>query len=447
MGFKPLNRPNNFMYGAKPWEPVIYDENITPLEQLNKLSYKLNEIIGDDTNVKGNVDKLLGVWKDVFMAKAGYIPAIETIYSENPLDFTLTGFVNIDEPYELMEGKYIDIDDRYKSIELQCGWTSGKEPENNTSFVNMVWEYWDGSRYVPYQMNTDVSFATSTVYLPTKGDEFQYRVKCQNKHYTSYAYIDIYVTDFSDISLIGLFTENDNWNNERFTENFFKENIFTVQYESTIKCNVECIVTTNGYIRGDVKEKLPLENRVVFNNVANNRNLIDAYNSENNIALYTAVGYGDTNSVDSVTCTIDIHISNIRKDKHFTKKYKLYIEPLDVVYNNNKLNAYNELAHTYVGTSNTFNIVTKTDLQYLNCYYLALDYVDTGGFILLNSISGILDYTECFKSKKNWNDNNSGYGLIYKQLLILEGLFPIKYLIIERAYYGKPEDDISNETK
>lgn len=195
MGYKPLNRPNNFMLGSKPWYPAIYDENITPLEQMNKLAEKLNEIIGDDTNVKNDVEKLLGVWKDAFMAKAGYVPAIETIYSENPLKGNITGYVVVDgkeKDYELIEGKYVYFDDRYKPISLMCS-TENKN-DGSFYFCNMVWEYWNGKTYTPYQNNNNVWTSISKIYLPTKGDSFKYRVKMQDEKYTAYAYINVMVT-------------------------------------------------------------------------------------------------------------------------------------------------------------------------------------------------------------------------------------------------------------
>lgn len=186
MGYKPLNRPNNFMLGNKPWYPAIYDENITPLEQMNKLAAKLNEIIGDDTNVKHDVDKLLGVWKDVFMAKAGYVAPIETIYSENPLKVTLNGYINGNS---IIENQYIDISDRYKPITLQCKLTEDGEP------INIIWEFFNGNNYSQFQTNINVKNATATVYLPTKGNDFHYRVKCQNKQFTTYEYLTISIIE------------------------------------------------------------------------------------------------------------------------------------------------------------------------------------------------------------------------------------------------------------
>lgn len=77
---------NNFNpIGNRPLAPTVYDENITPLESMNKLAYKINELIGDDTNVKEVVDRLLDVYKEHLMLKGGYCEELKCIAFENPL--------------------------------------------------------------------------------------------------------------------------------------------------------------------------------------------------------------------------------------------------------------------------------------------------------------------------------------------------------------------------
>lgn len=82
---------NNFNpIGNRPLAPTIYDENITPLESMNKLAFKINELIGDDTNVKEVVDKLLDVYASHMKLHGGYCEELRCIAFENPISCGLT---------------------------------------------------------------------------------------------------------------------------------------------------------------------------------------------------------------------------------------------------------------------------------------------------------------------------------------------------------------------
>lgn len=77
---------NNFNpIGNRPLAPTIYDENITPLESMNKLAFKINKLIGDDTNVKEVVDKLLDVYASHMKLQGGYCNELKCIAFENPI--------------------------------------------------------------------------------------------------------------------------------------------------------------------------------------------------------------------------------------------------------------------------------------------------------------------------------------------------------------------------
>lgn len=445
MGYKPLNRPNNFMLGSKPWFPAVYDENITPLEQMNKLAEKLNEIIGDDTNVKNDVEKLLGVWKDVFMAKAGYIAPIETIYSENPLDFALTGWVNTDEPYELIEGKYVDIDDRYKSIELQCGWSEGKEPKDDSKFVNMVWEYWDGNNYVPYQMDTSVSFAASTVYLPTKGDEFQYRVKCQSKKHTSYQYINIVIADLS-IENVSLTNSLYNINDNNFPLSIFYLSTYNVLYDCNIDCNVKAYFYE--YRKRNRIDSPITDIELKKETILNTKKITPFLNDQSEINIFDYVENRDYFINSNFTVVFSVTVSN-KANKSVTVNYEYdLIVPnfiSSINYNSVTLKNATMYSNKLVGNQMQYAVDTNIKLEnYITLNYVAFDSVDATNFgvftLLEGEKSGLLDYSMLFMLKRNWNYNNTGYGYIYKQVIEFLGALSFKIGIINGGLYEKPDE-------
>lgn len=85
-----MEKSNFNPIGNRPLAPTIYDENITPLESMNKLAYKINQLIGDDTNVKEVVDKLLDVYSTHMKLQGGYCEELKCIAFENPISCGLT---------------------------------------------------------------------------------------------------------------------------------------------------------------------------------------------------------------------------------------------------------------------------------------------------------------------------------------------------------------------
>lgn len=177
MGYEGLTRPNDFMLGYKPFSNVIYDESITPLEMLNKLAYKLNEIVASDTNVKDNVDKLLGVWKDAFMAKAGYVEPLETVYSANALNPTmeLTNSTEVFKHKSERNHYIVKAEDRYKPLHLHMTETHPVDWK--------VFKKTDG-QWVEFFSVTHATDLNADIYLATSGNSWEYKVQAQDEKYT-----------------------------------------------------------------------------------------------------------------------------------------------------------------------------------------------------------------------------------------------------------------------
>lgn len=410
MGYKPLNRPNNFMYGAKPWEPAVYDENITPLEQLNKLAYKLNEIIADDTNVKNEVDKLLGVWKDVFMAKAGYVPAIETIYSENRLKGELTGVVKSDNEYKLFDNKYIDIDDRYKPIELLC------TTENNT-VCNMIWEYWNGEDYIAYQIDTDISSATSTIYLPTKGENFTYRVKLQNNLYTSYAYLAIYV---HDTYIIDNFNFVSNVYNDKLMLSIFTESKYTFKYDCYQPCieNLQLIFKDNAF-------NIPLNTLQIPENL-----------QELNVETQEIAFDGSVDFYTNWSETVQFRC-RVVNNKHSFEKYITLENIIPNLFKNITIDntIFNMHSTNYIFESLKPIVETEDEIELNYKYVYCYDFdsaTDFGRFVVkANSISGIWDLEGMYNAISGWTNN---LHRIYRTTCEIHGIIPLRFYILTNSY-------------
>lgn len=160
---------NNFNpIGNRPLAPTIYDENITPLESMNKLAYKINRLIGDDTNVKEVVDKLLDVYSNHMKLQGGYCEELKCIAFENPIRCDL---IKPESPI------YTPV----KNIEVGVSNVKG-----NVSFYQ--WQYKnDNGLFVDLEAdgsNTTKCRVPVTFY--NSGDKKEFRCKLQNDKYTYY---------------------------------------------------------------------------------------------------------------------------------------------------------------------------------------------------------------------------------------------------------------------
>lgn len=160
---------NNFNpIGNRPLAPTIYDENITPLESMNKLAFKINKLIGDDTNVKEVVDKLLDVYASHMKLQGGYCEELRCVAFENPISCDL---IQLESPI------YTPV----KNIEVGVSNVKG-----DVSFYQ--WQYKnDNGLFVDLEAegsNTAKCKVPVTFY--NSGDKKEFRCKLQNAKYTYY---------------------------------------------------------------------------------------------------------------------------------------------------------------------------------------------------------------------------------------------------------------------
>lgn len=160
---------NNFNpIGNRPLAPTIYDENITPLESMNKLTFKINKLIGDDTNVKEVVDKLLDVYASHMKLHGGYCEELKCIAFENPIS---CGLEHTSSPI------YTPV----KTVEVGVNNVKG-----NVTFYQ--WQYKnDNGLFVDLEAegsNTAKCKVPVTFY--NSGEEIEFRCKLQNEKYTYY---------------------------------------------------------------------------------------------------------------------------------------------------------------------------------------------------------------------------------------------------------------------
>lgn len=160
---------NNFNpIGNRPLAPTIYDENITPLESMNKLAFKINKLIGDDTNVKEVVDKLLDVYASHMKLQGGYCEELKCIAFENPIS---CGLEHTSSPI------YTPV----KTVEVGVNNVKG-----NVTFYQ--WQYKnDNGLFVDLEAegsNTAKCKVPVTFY--NSGEEIEFRCKLQNEKYTYY---------------------------------------------------------------------------------------------------------------------------------------------------------------------------------------------------------------------------------------------------------------------
>lgn len=160
---------NNFnQIGNRPLAPTIYDENITPLESMNKLAFKINELIGDDTNVKEVVDKLLDVYASHMKLQGGYCEELKCIAFENPIRCDLI------KPESPIYTPVKNIEVGISNVKGDVTFYQWQYKNDNGLFVDLEA---DGSNTA--KCKVPVTFYNSD-------DKKEFRCKLQNDKYTYY---------------------------------------------------------------------------------------------------------------------------------------------------------------------------------------------------------------------------------------------------------------------
>lgn len=160
---------NNFNpIGNRPLAPTIYDENITLLESMNKLAFKINQLIGDDTNVKEVVDKLLDVYAGHMKLQSGYCEELKCIAFENPIRCDLI------KPESPIYTPVKNIEVGVSNVKGDVSFYQWQYRNDNGLFVDLEA---DGSNTA--KCRVPVTFYNS-------GDKKEYRCKLQNDKYTYY---------------------------------------------------------------------------------------------------------------------------------------------------------------------------------------------------------------------------------------------------------------------
>ena len=163
-----MEKSNFNPIGNRPFAPTIYDENITPLESINKLAFKINQLIGDDTNVKEVVDKLLDVYASHMKLQGGYSEELKCIAFENPIRCDL---IKPKSPI------YTPV----KNIEV-----GGSNVKGDVSFYQ--WQYKnDNGLFVDLEADgSNTAKCKIPVTFYNSGDKKEFRCKLQNDKYTYY---------------------------------------------------------------------------------------------------------------------------------------------------------------------------------------------------------------------------------------------------------------------
>lgn len=185
---------NNFNpIGNRPLAPTIYDENITPLESMNKLAFKINKLIGDDTNVKEVVDKLLDVYASHMKLQGGYCEELKCIAFENPISCDLI------KPESPIYTPVKNVEVGVSNVKGNVTFYQWQYKNDNGLFVDLEA---DGSNSV--KCKVPVTFYNS-------GDKKEFRCKLQNDSYTYYT--DVIVIEYvkAEVSISQKYYDHDNY--------------------------------------------------------------------------------------------------------------------------------------------------------------------------------------------------------------------------------------------
>ena len=188
-----MEKSNFNPIGNRPLAPTIYDENITPLESMNKLAYKINQLIGDDTNVKEVVDKLLDVYASHMKLQGGYCEELKCIAFENPISCDLI------QPESPIYTPVKNIEVGVSNVKGDVSFYQWQYKNDNGLFVDLEA---DGSNTV--KCKVPVTFYNS-------GDKKEFRCKLQNDKYTYYTEAIVIEYIKAEISIEQNYYDHDNY--------------------------------------------------------------------------------------------------------------------------------------------------------------------------------------------------------------------------------------------
>lgn len=192
-----MEKSNFNPIGNRPLVATIYDENITLLESMNKLAYKINQLIGDDTNVKEVVDKLLDVYSSHMKLQGGYCEEVKCIAFENPISCGLTyTSLSVYTPA-------LSVDVGVYNVNGDVTFYQWQYKNDNGLFVDLEA---DGSNTA--NCKVPVTFYQS-------GDKKEFRCKLQNDKYTYYT--DAIIIEY--VIPTGTITQTKNGNVNTYEQN------------------------------------------------------------------------------------------------------------------------------------------------------------------------------------------------------------------------------------
>lgn len=204
-----MEKNNFYPIGNRPLAPTIYDENITPLESMNKLTFKINKLIGDDTNVKEVVDKLLDVYASHMKLQGGYCEELKCIAFENPISCDLI------QPESPIYTPVKNVEVGVSNVKGEVTFYQWQYKNDNGLFVDLEAE---GSNTA--KCKVPVTFYNS-------GDKKEFRCKLQNDKYTYYTEDIVIEYIKAELSIEQKYYEHDNYvdlyskNNLSYTKTSF----------------------------------------------------------------------------------------------------------------------------------------------------------------------------------------------------------------------------------
>lgn len=335
-----MEKSNFNPIGNRPLAPTIYDENITPLESMNKLAFKINELIGDDTNVKEVVDKLLDVYSNHMKLQGGYCEELKCIAFENPISCGLTytsspvytpaltvdiGVYNVKGDVTFYQWQYKNYNGLF--VDLEAVGSNTKNCKVPVTFYNSG----DKKEFRCKLQNDKYTYYTEAIVI----EYIKAEVSISQKYYGHNDYVDLYEKNKLAYTKSSFSMSNRKWQynlgDEWVTSQYNEENIYPYYYiDRGTKSNGISVGTgevgTNKTVQwrfvctNDADNKLVVSNVIettvrmvdfdcgsaTFNGVANNT----WNNTVNMIRWYSYYEMGKTNKLVDLMLSVNKTLNN-----------------------------------------------------------------------------------------------------------------------------------------